>query len=104
MQGRDRGADVGSTHMDTEGEGGGRTNGESSTDMYTLPSVKQAASGKPLCNTGSSAWRCDDLEGMWRWEARGERDELCTELIHTEAQRKLAPHCKVTLLCRKRKK
>jgi len=84
--------------MDTEGEGGGRTNAESSTDMYMLPSVRLAASGKQLCNTGSSAWCCDDLEGMRRWEAQGGRDELCTELIHTEAQRKLAPRCKVTLL------
>ena len=35
------------------GEGG--MNGESSTDIYTLPRVKQTASGK-LYTTGSSAW------------------------------------------------
>lgn len=58
--------------MDTEGEGGGRTNAESSTDMYTLPSVRLAASGKQLCNTGSSAWCCDDLEGMRGGRLKGD--------------------------------
>ena len=37
-------------------EGKDGTNSESSTDIYTLPNVKQIASGKLLCNTWSSAW------------------------------------------------
>lgn len=40
----------------TTGEGEGWTNRKNSTETYTLPRVKQIASGKPLCNTGSSAW------------------------------------------------
>ena len=35
-----------------EGEGG--TNGESSKETYTLPSVKEIASGNLLYNSGSS--------------------------------------------------
>ena len=41
----------------TCGHSGGRrggTNGESSTETYTLPHVKQTARGKLLCNTGGS--------------------------------------------------
>ena len=38
------------------GEGEGRTNWESSTDIYTLSWVKQIASGKLLLNTGSPVW------------------------------------------------
>ena len=34
--------------MDTEGEGEGGTNGERSTEIYTLPYVKQIASRKLL--------------------------------------------------------
>ena len=40
----------------TAGEEGCEMNKESRTDIYTLPCVKQPASGKPLCNTGTSAW------------------------------------------------
>ena len=38
-------------------------NWESSVDTYTLPCVKQIASGNLLCNTGSSA-RCSEM--TWR--------------------------------------
>ena len=31
-------------------------NGENSTDIYTLPSVKQVSSWKLLYRTGSAAW------------------------------------------------
>ena len=44
--------------MDTVEEREGRTNWESSIDIYTLPSVKQMAAGKLLHGTGSSAPRC----------------------------------------------
>ena len=33
----------------------GGMNSESSTDMHTLPCIKQTAGGKLLCNTGCSA-------------------------------------------------
>ena len=42
--------------MDPAGEGEGEMNQESSTDVRTLPCVKQLASGSLLCNMGSSAW------------------------------------------------
>ena len=42
--------------MDTEeGEGVNGTNWESSIDIYSLLCIKQIASGKLLCSTGSSA-------------------------------------------------
>ena len=37
------------------GEEGGM-NGESGTETYTLPYVKQPASGNLLCDSGSSDW------------------------------------------------
>ena len=40
---------------DTAGEGKAGTNWKSSTDAYTPPRIKQIASGRLLCNTGSSA-------------------------------------------------
>ena len=40
--------------MDTVGEGEGGMNGESNMETYTLPYVKQMASGNLLCDTGSS--------------------------------------------------
>ena len=40
-------------HVDLEGEGG--TSWEIRIDIYTLPWVKQTASGKLLNSTGSSA-------------------------------------------------
>ena len=39
--------------MDTVGEGESETNGESSTDIYTLSGVRETAGEKLLCSTGS---------------------------------------------------
>jgi len=41
--------------VDPVGEGEGVINGESSTDVCTLSSVKQVTGGKLLYNTGSPA-------------------------------------------------
>lgn len=49
-----------------------------SSDLYTGPCAKQTASGKPLCNTGSSALCSDDLEG-WGREG-GPKEKGC---VHT---------------------
>ena len=49
-----------------------------SSDLYTGPCAKQTASGKPLCNTGSSAPCSDDLEG-WGREG-GPKEKGC---VHT---------------------
>ena len=56
MQGRNRDEEVEKGHADTGEKEDGRMNGEHSTGVYTLPCVKQIASGKLLHSTGSSAW------------------------------------------------
>ena len=38
---------------DTAGEGASGTNGESSTNIDTLPCIKQTAGKKLVCNSGS---------------------------------------------------
>ena len=52
--------------LDTVGEGEGGTNGESSVDTYTSLHVEWTASGNVLCDSGSSARCCDNLEGWGR--------------------------------------
>ena len=42
-------------HVETRAGGGGGTNWEIRTDIYTLPCAKQPASGKLPCSTRSSA-------------------------------------------------
>ena len=54
---QERDADVENGLVDTAGEGESGTNWEIRTDIYTLPRVKQIASGKVLYSTGCSAWR-----------------------------------------------
>ena len=55
MQERNGDADIENGLVDIVAEGKSGMNGESSTDIYTLPCVKQRASGKLLYGTGSSA-------------------------------------------------
>ena len=53
------------------GEGIDGTKWESNIEVYTLPGGKEIASGKLLCNTGSSAW-CSvtsQMGGIGNWEA-----------------------------------
>ena len=53
----------------TAGEGEDGTNQESSTETYTLPYVKQMASGNLFYDTGNSnPVSCDSLKG---WEGVG---------------------------------
>lgn len=42
--------------VDTAWAGASGTNGESSTNIHTLPCIKQTAGEKLLCNSGSPAW------------------------------------------------
>ena len=42
--------------MQTQGEGEGGMNWKIRIDVYTLPCVKEIASGKLLCSTGNSVW------------------------------------------------
>ena len=56
MQDKNRDAEVEKGPVDTERGKEGGMNWESSTDIYTLPCVKQIASGKLPYNIESSAW------------------------------------------------
>ena len=56
MQGKNRDTDVKNELVDTVGGGQGGMNQKIRTDIYTLPCVKQTASGNLLHNTVSSAW------------------------------------------------
>ena len=70
LQGRKRDTDIENILVDTVEEGEGGTKWESSIDIYTLPCVKQIASGKLLYGTRSSA-RCSVMTyrgGMGGWE------------------------------------
>ena len=48
MQGRNGDADIENGLVDTVGEGESETNGESSTDIYTLSGVRETAGEKLL--------------------------------------------------------
>ena len=90
--------------MDPEVEGDGETAWEISTDIYTLPRVKQIASGTLLRNTGSSAW-CSAM--TWRGgmgvggRSKTEEMYVYTELIHFVVQQ-LTQHCKAIILHKKK--
>ena len=64
--------------VDTEREGKGQANGESSADIYPPPCVKQTASGKLLHSTGYSS-RCSGgpWVGMGRMGGRSKRERIC---------------------------
>ena len=61
MQGRNGDAEVEHGLVDTLRESG--MSGESSISVFTLACVKWIAGKKLLYNTGSPAWRFDDLKG-----------------------------------------
>ena len=74
-------------------------NWEIRIDIYTVPYVKQVASG----NRELSFVLCDDLDG-WEWEAgsKGRGDIcvcvcVCIQLIHFVVQRKLTQHRKAII-------
>ena len=54
--------------MDTVGKGEGGTNGDSGTDIYTLPGVEWMAGGSCYVARGAQLGLCGDLEG---WDGRG---------------------------------
>ena len=60
------GQELENRQRDTGGQGEGETNGKIKSDIYTLPRVKQTASGKLLHNTGSSAQR--SVMEIQRWD------------------------------------
>ena len=77
LQDRNKDADIENRCTDTVGEREGGMSWERSIDIYTLPRVKQIASGKMLYSTGSSAWALWWPRGV-RWgEGREARRGGC---------------------------
>ena len=86
--------------MDTEEEAGRGLNGETGTDAYISPCVKQVAGGKPLHNTRSSAWcSVTTQRGEMVAGVRGAPDggNICL-LIHVVVQQKPKQRCKAIIL------
>ena len=76
---------------------------QSDMETYTLPYVKQIASGNLLYDTGSSKLvRCDNLEGQVGQEVGGrlKRERACVYLclIHIDIWQKLTQYCKADTL------
>ena len=100
MQGRNRDTCRERTFGHSEGR-------ECSINIYTLPCVKEIASGKLPQTTGTSAVPCDDLEG-WEGGSRGRGDIyiymymcVCVLLFASFAvvvQQKLTQLCKAIIL------
>ena len=76
MQGRNRDSDIQNRLVDIAGEGEGVTNLESSTDIYTLPCVKQTANEKLLHNTRSSVW-CSVMTQKGGGKETQEKVDIC---------------------------
>ena len=76
--------------MDMVGEGEGGKNWDSSTDIYTLPHVKQIANGKLLYFTESPA-RCSVTTRGMGWEVQPLVDSCCWKAKPTQ-------HCKAVIL------
>lgn len=78
---------------------------KSSTDIHTLPCVKQSASGKLLSNTEPSLALCDNLEGWDEvWKAQEEGGiYVQLWLIHAVVLQKPKERCKaISLQLKKR--
>ena len=78
LQGSNGDTDIQNRLVDTVGEGEGGMNWENNMQTYTLPYVKQIASGNVLCDTGSSAsspsalWQPRGVVCGGRWEVGSE--------------------------------
>ena len=69
-------------------------------EIYTLPYVKQTASGNLLYESGSSNQvLCDSLEG-WEVGGRLKREGTCVYLwlIHVDVWQKPTQHCKAIIV------
>ena len=77
LQGSNGDTDIQNRLVDTVGEGEGGMNWENNMQTYTLPYVKQIASGNVLCDTGSSASSPSALwqpRGWMGWQGRFKRE------------------------------
>ena len=95
VPGEEREAAVQNGHLDTVGEGEGRTNWKIMIDMYTLPHIEWERSGNlPLEHRELSSGLCNDPDG-WQREAGGGKEareggSMCTHVyIHIFEQQKL---------------
>ena len=89
--------------LGTVGDAEGGMDWQSSTETYTLPCVKQIASGNLLNDPGSSNLvLCDNLEG-WDGMESGrevEREGPCVFLwlVHADIGQKSTQYCKAIIL------
>ena len=79
--------------LDTVGEGEDGMIWKNSTETYTLPCVKQIASGSLRCGTGNPEPRaCDKLE-VCGGEGGGRRGRAHLRLIHVEVWQRTSQSC-----------
>ena len=86
----------------TRGQREGRGVGQTGRLGFTLPYVKQIASGKLLQSTGSSTWYflMTQRGGVRRGDGNSLKREgtyVYTQLIHFVVQQKLTQHCRATI-------
>ena len=92
MQGRNRDTDIENELVDIVRKGEGGMNLESSTDICTLPCVKQMASGKlPHRHRELSSAPCDDLRdeagvGGRKAQERGDKCIRVADALHCAAE------------------
>ena len=102
LQGRSGDTDVENGHVDMVGEGEGEINSESSTDTYTLPSVKYIASGELLYRPGSSTWcsvitQRSGMRGGVGRRSKMEATYVYIQLINFMVQQKLTQQHKAII-------
>ena len=84
--------------VDTAGEGESGTNGDSGTDIYTRPRVKQIARGK-LLTQGAQPGALRRPRGVGWWgRIRKEVIHVYLRLIHADVHQKPTQHCKTIIL------
>ena len=102
LQGNNGDTDTENRLVGTVGEGESGMNWESSMEIYTIPNVKQRASGNLLCDTGrSTQWSVTTYR---EWDgAENERegqeggDIRIPVLIHVYVWQKPAQYCKAII-------
>ena len=90
--------DIENRPVHTAGEGENGTSWESSTDIYTPPSVKQTARGR-FCET-LGAWGSVGTSrgGMWGWEGSSEAGDVCTRTADSQCCTAETQNCEVIIL------
>ena len=95
MQGSKGGTDIQNRLVDTVGEGDGGMVWKESAEAYTLPSVKEIASGSSRYDAGTRS-RCSVT--TWRMGTQG-----CLWPIHASLWREPSQYCKAIFKKKKKK-